>query len=309
MTIYKGNPPQWAPRFSKSDAKHFLRLVGAEVTARGCDFSGTAPNLTDSQGRQVYLGNLAELCALTTRKKWPAEIEFFFDTIISISELSDPSAISVDVVRRSLRLRLFATIDESASDETSELIRMVVRRPALPGTEWSLFLRRPGAGQGVIDEHLHDWGIAVDEAFELARENTLAEECGTIYERGGLYLSTSGSLFAHAAVLDIVEQLPPAAGYVVAVPNRHEVLAAPVAPNKAGIETIVSVITENASRFNDSASPIYPFAWFVPVGGIGQFGERAEPIEITPTSRFFADSPGIRFGPALHEHFADLEAA
>lgn len=308
MRIHKGNPPAWAPQFTKADVRHFLRLVETELTARDLDFAGTAPELADSQGRQVYLGNLAETCALTTRQRWPGEIEFFFETITSISELADPGAISTDVVRRSLRLRLFATLHDSASDKTSELMRLIVRRPALPGTEWALYLRRPGAGQGVITEHLHEWGIDVDEAFSLARENTLVEESGTIYERNGLYLATSGSLFAHVGVLDIIEQLPHAAGYVVAVPNRHEALAARVTPDEAGLETIVSVIIENASRFGESSSPIAPFAWFVPGTGIGPFGEHAELIEVTASSRF-ATGPGVRLGPALHDYFADLEAA
>jgi hypothetical protein len=302
MTIHKGNAPQWAPRFGKSDAKHFLRLLEAELASRRLDFSGTAPHLTDSLGRQFYLGNLAELCALTTRKNWQAEIAHFIDAFTSICELENVSAMSQDVVRRSLRIRLFSTLDESATDATTELMRHIVRRPALPGTEWSLYLRRPGAGQGVIAEHLHDWGIDVDEAFVLARENTLAEELGTIYERDGLYLSSSGSLFAHAAVLAITEQLPLAAGYVVAVPNRHEVLAGQVPPHEGGIETIAALVAENVRRYTESPSAIFPMAWFVPGTGIGLFGEQAELIDISSVE-------GVRFGPAMHEHFADLKAA
>ncbi len=309
MTIRPGTPSTWAPRLTKSDAKHFLRLVEGRLIARRLVFTGTAPLLVDQLGREMFLGNLAAECALYSRSAWPSAVTAFVDTIAVMSDIDDPSAISPDVVRRSLRLRLYRSTqpaDTRTYDSLRALTDLIVRRSAMPDSEWCLYLRRPGAGQGVIDEHLEQWGIEVDEAFTLARANTLADERGLFCERRGLYMESGDSMFAHAGVLAIIDRLPRADGYVVAVPNRHEALAAPVTPDDCGLNAVVGMLHESLTRY-DNASPIHPFAWFVPAGGLGTFGENAELIRLVDKAPEGAEPEvGVRFGPRLNQYFADL---
>ncbi len=309
MTIRPGTPSTWAPRLTKSDVKHFLRLVDGRLIARRLVFTGTAPLLVDRLGRELFLGNLASECAQQRRSAWPSAITTFVDTIACMSNVDDPSAMSPDVVRRSLRLRLYRSAsptDTRTYDSLRALTDLIVRRPAMPDTEWCLYVRRPGAGQGVIDEHLEQWGVDADEAFDLARANTLADERGMFCERDGLYMESGDSMFAHAGVLAIIDRLPRADGYVVAVPNRHEALAAPVTPDECGLNAVVGVLHESLTRY-DNASPIHPFAWFVPASGIGTFGENAELIRLVDKAPEGAEPEvGLRFGPMLRECFAHL---
>ena len=309
MTIRPGTPSTWAPRLTKSDVKHFLRLVEGQLIARRLVFSGAAPLLVDQVGREMFLGNLAAQCAQQQRSAWPVAIADFIGTIAVMSDIDDPSAISPDVVRRSLRLRLYRSTqptDTRTYDSLRALTDLIVRRPAMPDTEWCLYLRRPGAGQGVIAEHLEQWGIDADEAFTLARSNTLADERGLFCERRGLYMESGDSMFAHAGVLAILDRLPPADGYVVAVPNRHEALAAPVTPDECGLHAVVGMLHESLARHGDP-SPIHPFAWFVSACGLGTFGEHAELIRLVDNAPDGAEPDvGVRFGPRLNRYFVHL---
>lgn len=309
MTIRPGTSSTWAPRLTKADVKYFLRLFERQLLARRLAFSGTAPVLVDRLGRELFLGNIAAECAQQNRCEWPPAIAEFVATIAAMSGLDDPSAVSPDVVRRSLRLRLHSSdrpTDTCAYGSIEAMTDLIVRRPALPGTEWYLYLRRPGAGQGVIADHLEQWGIDVDEAFDLARANTLADERGTFCERGGLFLESGDSMFAHAGILAIIDRLPRTDAYVVAVPNRHDALAAPVTPDECGLDVVGAVLRESLVRYAD-ASPIHPFAWFVPAAGLGEFGENAELIELVDRAPEGAEPEvGVSFGPKLHDYFAHL---
>ena len=309
MTIRPGTPSTWAPRLTKADVKHFLRLVEERLIARRLVFTGTAPLLVDHLGRELFLGNLAAECAQQSRSTWPSAITNFIDAIACMSNIDDPAAVSPEVVRRSLRLRLHRSTRDtgmSTYDPMQDLIDLIVRRPGMPDTEWYLYLRRPGAGQGVIAEHLEQWGIDADEAFALARENTLADERGVFGKRNGLFMESGDSMFAHAGVLALIDRLPRADGYVVAVPNRHETLAAPVPPDEYGLRAVVAMLHESLTRY-DNASPIHPFAWFVPASGIGTFGEKAELIRLVNDAPDGAEPEvGMSFGPLLHEHLANL---
>ena len=309
MTIRPGTPSTWAPRLTKSEVKHFLRLFEGRLIARRLAFTGTAPLLVDQLGRELFLGNLAAECAQQTRSAWPSAITAFVDTIACMSNIDDPSAMSPDVVRRSLRLRLYRSkrpTDTSTYETMQALIDLIVCRPAMPDTDWYLYLRRPGAGQGVIADHLEQWGIEADEAFALARENTLADERGVFAKRHGLFMESGDSMFAHAGVLALIDRLPRSDGYVVAVPNRHEALAAAVPPSECGVDVVAKMLRESLTRYAD-ASPIHPFAWFVPSAGLGLFGEDAELIRLVDDAPDGAEPElGVSFGPMLREYFAHL---
>ncbi len=309
MTIRPGTPSTWAPRLTKADTKQFLRLVEERLIARRLVFTGTAPLLVDQLGRELFLGNLAAECAQQSRSTWRSAITNFVDAIGCMSNVDDPSAVSPDVVRRSLRLRLHRSVNPAAMhtyDPMQELLDLIVRRPAMPDTEWYLYLRRPGAGQGVIAEHLEQWGVEADEAFALARENTLADERGVFGKRNGLYMESGDSMFAHAGVLALIDRLARADGYVVAVPNRHETLAAPVPPSERGVDVVARMLHESLTRYSD-ASPIHPFAWFFPASGLGTFGENAELIRLVNDAPDGAEPEvGLSFGPLLREYFAHL---
>ncbi len=64
MTIQTDSTMWWPPGFNHRHAARFLAMVQERLDAHGLEFSGTAPILTDDEGRQIFLGNLAEQCAL-----------------------------------------------------------------------------------------------------------------------------------------------------------------------------------------------------------------------------------------------------
>ena len=310
MTIQTESSRWWPTSFTERDANRFLELVQERLDAHHLAFSGTAPHLVAEDGRQIFLGNLAEQCAQRGKSRWPAIVDEFFACLAGINNLSDPLAISPEVVRKSLRLRLFPVSVPgakvaAAATPTRDLLELVVRRPAMPGTEWLLYLRRPGAGQGVIDVHLEGWGIAVDEAFSLARANTLAEEPASLYERNRILLASGESMFSHAAVLTIGARFPPNRAYFVGVPNRNELVATVIKPNRAGIDRMAQALKVSFERYNENPYRIHLGGWFVAPGGIGEFGENAESIGLYDAGPF-GDELSVKLGPKTHEYFGEL---
>ena len=313
MIIQTDSTQWWPPGFSQRDSTRFLQLVQERLHAYGMEFSGTAPVLTASDGRQLFLGNLAVQCARNRKSRWPGIVAEFIGALAGIADLADPLAISPDVVRRSLRLRLFPSsqipVQKPGAGPTSleDLLGLILRRPAMPRTQWCLYLRRPGAGQGVIGDHLAGWGIDEEEAFVLARGNTLDGERGQTSKKSGVVSEAGNSMFSHVAVLAIASRFRVESSLFVAVPNRHEALAAVLSPDKSGIDAMAHALSESASRYCSSPHPIHFGGWFVPPGGMGRFGEDAELIELFDDAPFGAPPEvGVALGPKAHEYFGEI---
>ena len=313
------NPASWSPFATIRDTSTFLQLVTDELRVRDLNFTGAPPALLSPSGKTLLLDNIALRCSTESRAHWPAIVGEFLDAIGRLDVIDDPTAMSPDVARSSLRLRL-APADVPgerfgvAPDTTTapgrvhdhdivDLAACVLRRDAMPGAVWLLYLQIVGGAFGVTSDHLAGWGIDHQEAFELARTRTCDLPVPRLRWIGGARSVCGASMFTHTRVLDPSALVPNSPeGWFVAVPSREEVLAVRAVGTSDGLRSLVELVASTDSRIRRSGYPLFGMPWFVPPAGIGPYGECAERIDlhIDPASGRFL---GVRFGPLVHELF------
>jgi hypothetical protein len=273
MTFQPGDAASWAPSFSPVAAARFLEMVETELMARQLTFSGTAPFLTDVTGRQLFLGNIAQSCANAKPAEQRRILREFFDVVLAVSDHVD---ISPDVARMSLRLRLAPNETLGPTDEGSSF-DTVLSRPALPGTKWLLFVRRPNSGQGVTSEALQAWGIDIDDAFTLAKKNSLRHEAGTVESHPDMFTMFGNSMFTATSILRVHRWEPQHDDAIfVSAPTRHYVLARQA--DNEGFDLLDGFVNLTAELFTDGPYSLSPHIWLVPPGGMGEYGELAQQI-------------------------------
>jgi hypothetical protein len=273
MTFGLGHHTSWAPFFSRDAAIRFLEMVETELLARQLSFSGTAPFLLDDNGRQLFLGNVAQSCANAKPAEQRRILREFFDVVLQVGDHVD---ISPDVARMSLRLRL-APLDALGPTDEGSSFDTVVSRPALPGTKWLLFVRRPNSGQGVTSEALQAWGIEPDEAFALARKHSLRHEAGTAEVHPDVTTMFGNSMFTTTSMLHVNRWEPLHDDAIfVSAPTRHYVLARQA--NNEGFDLLDGFMNLTAELFTEGPYSLSPHIWLVPAGGMGEYGELAQQI-------------------------------
>lgn len=316
------NPLDWSPFLTSRDTTRFLQLVSDGLRVRDLTFTGSPPALYSPSGKTLFLDNVALRCSTEIRAQWPAIVGEFLDTIGRLSAINDLPALSPDVARASLRLRLapadvpderFGVARETttkpgrAHHDVADLVTCVLRREAMPGAVWLLYMQIVGAAFGVTSDHLALWGIDHEEAFELARARTGDLPVRRFRRIGGARSLCGASMFTHTSVLDPNALLPNSPeGWFVAVPSREEVLVVRAVGTSDGLRSLVELVATTGSRIRRSGYPLFGTPWFVPPSGIGPYGECAERIDfqIDPASGRFL---GIRLGPMVHELFGESE--
>lgn len=304
----------WSPFAEPLDTASFLELVNDELRARSLVFMGTPPKLESARGELLYLDNLARRCSVLKRKKWRAVVGEFLDTVALVASIDDPLAMSREVARESLRLRL-APIGDKLGDrdtdprtdrhELASLEAKVLRRPAMPGVEWMLYIRIPGGGVSVIDEHLDQWGIDVEEAWSLARDRSPEHSAHRSRRVGDVRILEGPSMFTHTAVLNPRHIMPNAPdGWFVAVPCREQVLVLRASGTERGLRAMVDLVTLTSEQAALSGYPLITSPWYVPPTGIGPFGEDAELVELR-FDRCSGVFRGVRFGPLVNDLFGE----
>jgi hypothetical protein len=179
-------------------------------------------------------------------------------------------------------------------------------RPALPGLDALLYLARPGFGHGVNDEMVELWGLDLDDAFELARANTMADmEIDVLQAQSDdrTFAFDGPSIYASAYVLNLADSgLGP---LVVGVPTRHMVVLAPL---DADGQAVATVCLETFRAYRRGPGPTSTQLWFVDPDTFGHWGEGAEPITIElldgrdtrPRQGATDGDIHVAFGPRLH---------
>jgi hypothetical protein len=302
-------PPQWARGMTPPQAVQFEELLRAELLSHGLEFSGDLPQLVDPAGQAFYVGNLAQTCAAAQLNQWQGIIREYLDTFEAVNHFV---SIGPDVAKMSLRLRLLdlqpGNVDSATDSPTGlDILRASVNWPASPGLHWVLYVRRNEAGQNVLPEHLESWGITRDEAWQLAKDQTLANEVGELNAYDDMSAYIGNSMFTTTSLLKCHRWLPDSPkGVFVSVPNRHHVMVRKV--DAEGAELLTNFFQLTQDTFDDGPYPLSRNVWWVSPTGPGEHGELAEQITPMPVT----DNPdGItRFilmpGPRLLKVLADL---
>jgi hypothetical protein len=306
----EGATPQWTRTFnSLADAQRFEEQFRTDLSQRNLGFVGTLPTLVDADGREFYVGNLAQSCAAAPKPEWRRIIREFLDSFQSVGSFV---AISPDVAAMSLRLRLY-DLSADGADTTSDsatavqVMRAAVHWPALPQLHWVLFVRRGGASQNVLPEHLEAWGITVDNAWDLARKNTLRHDVGELIKYLDMAAYSGDSMFTTTGVLQSHRWLSDTPyGLFISTPNRHHVLCRRV--DTEGVWLLSNFFQMTLDLYETGPYPLSTNVWWVPAAGPGEHGERAELIELVPEgiNEDGATTFSLNPGPQLLEELDTL---
>jgi hypothetical protein len=201
-------------------------------------------------GTTMGLTNVVRLCAPAPRERWPAIIA---EHIRRSSAKAVPMAFEVAAPR--LRLRLVP--DRHVQMKPEAYVGRLVGRElhavvAIDNPEHVVFVNQKEPGE---------WGRTADELYELALRNTRSEPALEPHEvdvpDGPKIVALLGeSYFAASHVLFLERYAAPGEhGHVIAVPDRHAVVALPIADPRwmAGLGTMVGLAHV---RFTESPGAI-----------------------------------------------------
>jgi hypothetical protein len=307
---------QW--EFAAGVARNIDKIraeLDAAFACNGIVLDGPGPMFVEDSGKTLFIGNIIRECLNQPRRNWSDRVRVFVSNMMLMINVEDPLALSVEVVRASLRLRLFEDetvngwVVEGALPPFGEEIRQqILTRPAMPGSTWALYMERPGSGHGVVREHLERWGIEPDEAFEFARLNASLTRRGQHYKRYGVFRESGDSMFTHNRVLYpelLVADAPD--GWIVSAPTRNDVLVTRASIDSQGPDRFAQLIKDARTLWSTAGYPTSRHCWYVPPEGMGAFGENAEAIVLTDESLAGASEPDVhvRLGDRLHQLYGE----
>ena len=212
--------PPWASFFDRGEFDEFVRAVADDLQRRAdiveIDDAVARVDLGDGK-RQFGLQQLAQVCNQTSPDEWPELIREHFDSLIRGAAVLDLTDLGEDFeeVRSRLKLRLYPRSALQGAPESA------VWRPLGPDLAVVLVYDLPGAVAPVAPSALGGWPVDESEVFDLALE---------IVDVGELCAVVDDSYYVTSQLLALDRYIEPqtALGAVVAVPNRHTLLFAPI---------------------------------------------------------------------------------
>jgi hypothetical protein len=273
------HPYQWPSTFTRSDRRRFNSLVRKAAASHRLHLNGEIPDLKTDDGGELSLRNLIAECALMPSHDWAERIRWWIGIIRSSRDaMDDLGTMSRDVAEASLRIRLLPDGPKAAWG---------LNRPSMPGLVAALFMQRVGFSHNVKTEMLDQWGFGVEEAFEVARRNSIEREQFTTIDDGRYTVTEGDSNFVSSRVLllgdedtrklstgsDNGEPVP----IIVSVPTRHCFIAAALAPDGWPFGGLVM---ETMRRYENGPGSTLARVWFADLSNFGEWGEGAEPIDI-----------------------------
>jgi len=228
--VFRRSSPEWASFLAPEAYAAFQEALHADLLARGWTFRQDEDGIyVDDPGAgqpwEYGLTNLAQVCGGADRDAWPGIIRAHFDHMEALrSEPADEPAAWEDA-RPILKLRLFGP--EHAQLEG------VATYPVAPGIVAALAVDLPTTVNTLTREAIEGWP-PVDELYAIALDNVRGEaapEVETIGDPSGAITAITGESFFVATRLLILPEAVDMAGSqhaLVAVPNRHTLLAHPI---------------------------------------------------------------------------------
>ena len=264
---------EWPHSFTRADRRRFAALLGKAMQRAGLRTTGAIPDLRTEDGGFMSVRNLLDECASISASRWPARIAVWTETVQSSRKIfSEADTMSAEIAEASFRIRLFA--DEDVPD-------FMVTRPAMPGLVAALYLARPGFGHNARTDMLERWGFGIDEAFEIARANTLRREPIEFVEHDDYSVLEGPSIYASSHVFSLEPAETPDGSpplpLIVGIPTRHCVVLEPLRPPGTAIAT---VLAQTYIRFRQGPGPTHHRAWLFDAASFGRWGEGAEPVDV-----------------------------
>ncbi len=264
--------PSWASRFDPGDRDRFLRVVEAELRARGLK--------PVADERQHGLAALAALCRASPREQWPVLVA---SHLAGLSRPHPPT----DFAAASGRLRI--RLEPSGAAPGA-----VVRWRVAEDLEAHLVCLLPAGPVAVAPEDVARWARSRDELWHLALDNVRADGAPrpeTFSPGPGVTLvgfrSDSELTTTHALWIERTLGGEGRHGVVLAVPNRHVVVAHAVR-DALVVPAVDALVKVAVGFYREGPDPVSPHLYWVHDGTWSR--QHVQPGDRQAT---FSPSPGF----------------
>lgn len=281
--------PGWATFFDGEEYEEFMEVVADDLARRG-DVTiedGVAELEIDGGGQhRLGLQNLAQLCNQVERDQWQDLVREHFDRVIVSTHTHDLEAIGrdYDQVKSIVKVRLYAR------ESLGELTESTIHRDMGEDLVSVLVYDLPDAVATVPTEAPTHWPASLDEVFELALANVLAQdevetEVLDLDDGTRFTVMVGESFFVTSHLLVLEKYLDPLSpmGALVSVPNRHTLLFAPIL-DLTVVDTLHAMAILAHRRHAEGPGSLSPLLYWWRDGTL-----LALPTEI--------DDDGVRFFP------------
>jgi hypothetical protein len=283
--LLRGSSPEWASFLEPEAYAAFEAALHADLRARGWIFRQVDDGIyvDDPEGSEPWeygLTNLAQVCGGADREAWPDIIRAHFDHMEALRTEPVEEPATWEAARPILKLRLFGP-DHAALDG-------VVRYPVAPGIVAVLALDLPSTVNSLTREAIDGWP-PVDELFAVALDNVRAEpvaDTEIVGDSPVAITAVSGESFFVATRLLLLPEVVDLAGAghaLVAVPNRHTLLARPI--RGPGTIPALSLMVQLAARlYRDGPGSIVPTVYWWHGGALTPIEARfdGKKVEVWP---------------------------
>jgi len=235
---------------------------------------------------RLGLQNLAQLCNQVDRDQWLELVHEHFDRVIVSTHTHDLEAIGrdYDLVKSIVKVRLYAR--ESLGKLTASTIHRELGEDLVSVLVYDL----PDAVATVPTEAPTHWPDSLDTVFELALKNVLEQdevetEVLDLEDGTKFTVMVGESFFVTSHLLVLEKYLDPVTtmGALVAVPNRHTLLFAPIL-DLTVVDTLHAMAVLAHRRHAEGPGSLTPTLYWWQGGTL-----MALPTEV--------DEDGVRFFP------------
>lgn len=281
--------PDWATFFDDEEYDEFMVAVSDDLARRGEVVIADGVALLEIDGggeHRLGLQNLAQLCNQVDRDQWLELVREHFDRVIVSTHTHDLDAIGRDyeMVKSIVKVRLYAR--ESLGKLTGSTIHRELGDDLVSVLVYDL----PDAVATVPTEAPTHWPDSLDTVFDLALQNVLDQdevetEVLDLDDGTKFTVMVGESFFVTSHLLVLEKHLDPVTsmGALVAVPNRHTLLFAPIL-DLTVVDTLHAMAVLSHRRHAEGPGSLTPTLYWWQGGSL-----TALPTEI--------DDEGVRFFP------------
>lgn len=267
---------------SVAEGSRFRGLVRESFAEKGLEVSVFADMVTDSDGRQFGLGNLAAVCHNDERgpRVWPDLVRQHVGMVLRAMDA--PSALET-LPAEQIRAQLYPRVVGAQGLDTSNFR---YARDVGPGLREILALDLPESVMMLTDEALQPLGDLAylrDQALYNLRglpveaHETVRDDEGMRFEvvLGDSFYTASRILALESVVRQVTGEELPADGALVAIPFRHQ-LAFHAIRDTGMIAALNGMAAFAATGFEDTPGAISPYVYWWHEGTLTQLSDREE---------------------------------
>lgn len=261
--------PDWASFFEAKEYRDFIEAVVADLHRRSDDVEiemGVARlGLETGEEHRFGLQNLAQICNQTDSEDWAEIIKGHFDGVIRSSAGAGLDSLGDDWDRAKhiIKVRLYPY------DAVVETLDGLAHREVADGLLAVLTYDLPEAVATVPRTDVDRWPVEMDEAFDIGLANVLEQDPVHTEEvdlgDGAAFTAYVGdSFFVTSRMLAIEDLLGEGGdfGALVAVPNRHTLLLAPIIDSTAS-EVLNAMLMVAHHRHEEGPGSLSPDVFWV----------------------------------------------